>query len=647
MQVSGLIRKRISPAFCFQFLFNPKISSSTFVIKTMKSKTSVMKIIKIDRMLKILGTVLGLTLLCSASKAAITIQTTSWTNSFPVGTNTTYFLMPETEWWWGNWDQCNGDLTNDPAMDAQGNSSSGSAYLSIPFSANGQQGWIYSTFASGGGWNNGSVQIPLKDIKQLAFDVYVKSGTTKSANGNYGWLGMNLILGTSTGGFTATPVPHHFTELAIPASADGAWVHLYDTNTVSDVDLDITSGYTNAAAVAFYINNDNVDNYPSNMSFAFYLDNLAVTTGTNSSAPVAQFLMSSNIGVAPFTVTFQDTSLNSPTSWSWNFGDGGTSTSQNPSHTFTNIWRQTVTLTVNNAFGSSSSTQAVYQCFPCDAVYDWTNGTQGQIATVATLSNSLVGGSSKIGTFFVTNYDIPSPNLQGIIFTNLTGMTNGCPVVFSNGVIYSNFNTTNALTFNWTNNHEQFTFSFNSGYVVTNIVLIFYDTAPLVSNAWTFADEINIATTKDNPNLGGYCLNRWLGVAGPLSGFQNDYHTSETLTTSGGVTYGSFPYYTNATFNGSDIYIVANKIYRVLLEENTNGNCILAVGDPAASTLTGFVTNWNQYEYGDLITAWADGHTSWENFTTNRTTIMAYHDIISVNLPLSWFQASNVVMFGP
>ena len=35
-------------------------------------------------------------------------------------------------------------------------------------------------------------------------------------------------------------------------------------------------------------------------------------------------------GPAPLPVQFTDASTNSPTSWSWSFGDGATSTQQNP-----------------------------------------------------------------------------------------------------------------------------------------------------------------------------------------------------------------------------------------------------------------------------------------------------------------------------
>jgi PKD repeat protein len=60
------------------------------------------------------------------------------------------------------------------------------------------------------------------------------------------------------------------------------------------------------------------------------------------------------------TVTFTDASSGSPTSWSWNFGDGGTSTAQNPSHQYTSAGIFDVTLTATNAGGNDVETKTGY-----------------------------------------------------------------------------------------------------------------------------------------------------------------------------------------------------------------------------------------------------------------------------------------------
>ena len=50
--------------------------------------------------------------------------------------------------------------------------------------------------------------------------------------------------------------------------------------------------------------------------------------------------------VFPLTVHFYDASVGNPTSWSWNFGDGNTSTEKNPVHQFSSVGTFPVTLTV-------------------------------------------------------------------------------------------------------------------------------------------------------------------------------------------------------------------------------------------------------------------------------------------------------------
>ncbi len=86
----------------------------------------------------------------------------------------------------------------------------------------------------------------------------------------------------------------------------------------------------------------------------------AVGGGGEPVAPVAAFTGTPTSGVAPLTVNFTDQSTGPPTSWSWTFGDGGTSTLQNPSHTYTTAGTYTVSLTATNSVGSDNETKTNY-----------------------------------------------------------------------------------------------------------------------------------------------------------------------------------------------------------------------------------------------------------------------------------------------
>jgi PKD repeat protein len=73
--------------------------------------------------------------------------------------------------------------------------------------------------------------------------------------------------------------------------------------------------------------------------------------------PVAAFSASPLTGHAPLLVQFTDASTNSPTSWSWDFGDGETSTQRHPTHIYRAAGTYTVTLTVTNTGGSGTETK--------------------------------------------------------------------------------------------------------------------------------------------------------------------------------------------------------------------------------------------------------------------------------------------------
>ncbi|MBI4294977.1 MAG: PKD domain-containing protein [Chloroflexi bacterium] len=74
--------------------------------------------------------------------------------------------------------------------------------------------------------------------------------------------------------------------------------------------------------------------------------------------PVADFQVSTTSGGAPLTVQFTDTSTGTIDSWLWDFGDGETSTGQNPSHIYTNAGTYTVSLTVSGSGSFDTETKA-------------------------------------------------------------------------------------------------------------------------------------------------------------------------------------------------------------------------------------------------------------------------------------------------
>lgn len=89
----------------------------------------------------------------------------------------------------------------------------------------------------------------------------------------------------------------------------------------------------------------------------------ATTDEFGTFAPLAEplsvnFTANRTCGVAPFSVQFNDTSTGQPTGWSWSFGDGATSTGQNPVHTYTAAGNYTVALTING--GEETCTRPAY-----------------------------------------------------------------------------------------------------------------------------------------------------------------------------------------------------------------------------------------------------------------------------------------------
>ncbi|MDQ1252310.1 MAG: hypothetical protein QG646_1431, partial [Euryarchaeota archaeon] len=78
-----------------------------------------------------------------------------------------------------------------------------------------------------------------------------------------------------------------------------------------------------------------------------------------SRVPVANFSSDVTEGSVPLSVQFSDLSKDA-TGWNWDFGDGATSTEQNPMHVYNAVGKYAVTLTASNEAGTDVETKTGY-----------------------------------------------------------------------------------------------------------------------------------------------------------------------------------------------------------------------------------------------------------------------------------------------
>ncbi|MBP6312974.1 MAG: PKD domain-containing protein [Flavobacteriales bacterium] len=119
------------------------------------------------------------------------------------------------------------------------------------------------------------------------------------------------------------------------------------------------------------------------------MEDFAVIISPNQNPPTALFTGSPTNTCTGF-VQFTDASLNAPTAWAWDFGDGGTSVDPSPLYQYMNPGNYSVSLTVTNANGSDMQTNTNYITFnepwSCDtleipgAFSEESNACQGVLA---------------------------------------------------------------------------------------------------------------------------------------------------------------------------------------------------------------------------------------------------------------------------
>ncbi|MGI4886915.1 MAG: PKD domain-containing protein [Janthinobacterium lividum] len=130
-------------------------------------------------------------------------------------------------------------------------------------------------------------------------------------------------------------------------------------------------------------------------------EDYAVTLVASTGPPVAAFT-TNGATTCSGCVQFADASQNLPTSWAWSFGDGTTSTAQNPSHCYAAAGTYQVQLTVANSEGNATSpaTAVTYNstvaaaatCAPATSAYCCNYGVVR--VRLGTLDNTSADGSA-------------------------------------------------------------------------------------------------------------------------------------------------------------------------------------------------------------------------------------------------------------
>ena len=142
-------------------------------------------------------------------------------------------------------------------------------------------------------------------------------------------------------------------------AAPYAYITNYDSknffiiDTVTKIVTDIVDvGYSSAGAYNGNLIAPDEKGIDSKLATMTVLDQCATVL------PVASFSSNLTEGYSPFSVQFTDLSEDA-TEWNWSFGDGNSSTEQNPEHTYSAAGTFNVNLTVSNSVGQSTKTGVI------------------------------------------------------------------------------------------------------------------------------------------------------------------------------------------------------------------------------------------------------------------------------------------------
>jgi PKD repeat protein len=275
-----------------------------------------------------------------------------------------------------------------------------------------------------------------------------------------------------------------------------------------------------------------------------------ISVGAAPVPPTASFSANPTSGVAPLPVNFTDLSSGDVTSWSWTFGDGGTSASQNPSHAYTAAGTYTVSLTASGPGGSDTSTSV-------NLVTVTAPPTSGKLYYMSFLSTTTVPGVGTARDEDIVSYDAATGTWTmhfdgsdvGIGGTDINAFT-----IRADGSILMSFNSTSTSVPGLTGGPN--------GLAVEDSDVVLFTPSQLgssTSGSFSFYfDGSDVGLTSNGEDIDGIHENAdgslsisTLGAnsaSGLAKGKDEDVITI-SLTSTGSNTAGSWSF----TFDGSDV----------------------------------------------------------------------------------------------
>jgi len=312
-----------------------------------------------------------------------------------------------------------------------------------------------------------------------------------------------------------------------------------------------------------------------------------------SPAPVANFTGNPVSGPAPLAVAFTDFSTNSPTAWSWTFGDGNSSASQNPSHTYNSAGSYTVGLTATNAAGSNTNTKSNYVTV-----------SSGGGAPVANFSGTPLSGAAPLAVSF-TDTSTNTPTAWSWTFGDSSSSTvqNPSHTYTSNGSYTVTLTATNASGSDGETKTSYITVSTAGNPPVANfsgtptsgnapLAVTFTDSSTNTPTSWSWNFGDTGSSTAQSPShtyttVGSYTVTL---TAGNAYGSDGETKTDYITATSGG---GSTVFYPTATTNGGGMTAVSGTLSN--LQANDDAYLVTASSSGGGGTVIyQFTTGYNQ-----------------------------------------------------